>query len=145
MPGCAGVVEEAPQGPLTDMGWEISPEGHRQILVRSAQESNLPLYVTENGCSYPTGPGPDDTIEDLERVDFYAQHLRAIGRARERGADVRGYFAWSLLDNFEWAEGYQQRFGLTWVDFGTFARTPKASYHWYADLIRAAREIPAQG
>lgn len=133
--------------PHTAFDWPVVPAAMTQLLLDLTERypGIPPIYITENGCSYPTGPGPDGTIEDVERVDFYAQHLRAVGRARQRGADVRGYFAWSLLDNFEWAEGYEQRFGLVWVDFGTFARSPKASYHWYAGLIAAVRAGSAAG
>ncbi len=133
--------------PHTAFDWPVVPAAMTQLLLDLTERypGIPPIYITENGCSYPTSPGPDGTIEDVERVDFYAQHLRAVGRARQRGADVRGYFAWSLLDNFEWAEGYEQRFGLVWVDFGTFARSPKASYHWYAGLIAAVRAGSAAG
>lgn len=127
--------------PVTDFGWPVVPAAFGQLLVDlSTRYPDIPpLYVTENGCSDGTGPGPDGQVHDVARVDFYAQHLRALGRARAAGADVRGYFAWSLLDNFEWAEGYQQRFGLTWVDFQTQQRLPKDSFRWLADVIRRVR------
>jgi beta-glucosidase len=90
------------------------------------------VYVTENGCSYPG-------IEDPRRVAYLDGHIRAVEAAVAEGVDVRGYFVWSLLDNFEWAEGYTQRFGLVHVDYDTQRRTPKTSYGWYRDLIRTQR------
>jgi beta-glucosidase len=92
--------------------------------------------VTENGAAYDDVVGPDGRIDDLDRLAFLDQHLRAVHAAVEAGADVRGYFAWSLLDNFEWAEGYAKRFGLVHVDYATQRRTPKASAHWYAEVCR---------
>ncbi|CAM5303879.1 6-phospho-beta-galactosidase [Streptomyces alboniger] len=91
-----------------------------------------PLVVTENGCSY-------EGIDDQERIAFLDGHLRALHRALEAGVDVRGYFVWSLLDNFEWAEGHRRRFGLVHVDHATQERTPKASYHWLREVLRAQR------
>jgi beta-glucosidase len=87
------------------------------------------LYVTENGAAYP------DRIDDTDRVSFLDGHLRAAHSAIEQGVDLRGYFCWSLLDNFEWAEGYAKRFGLVHVDFATQARTLKQSAHWYSQVI----------
>ena len=144
MPGCAGVVEEAPQGPLTDMGWEISPEGHRQILVRSAQESNLPLYVTENGSAWPDEVAADGAVHDDQRTDYLLGHLGAVRAAMTDGADIRGYFAWSLMDNFEWSHGYSKRFGIVHVDYDTQVRTVKDSGHRYAQII-AERTLGAAG
>lgn len=89
-----------------------------------------PVVITENGCSY-------EGVEDRERIAFLDAHIRAVHDAVTAGVDVRGYFVWSLLDNFEWAEGYARRFGLVHVDYGTLARTPKASYHWLRDALRA--------
>ena len=116
---------EAPtQGPLTDMGWEIYPEGLQAFLTRTAREytGDLPIFVTENGMASATNPDPD-------RIDYIDQHLRAVQGAIADGAPVAGYFAWSLMDNYEWALGYEKRFGLVHVDFETLARRPKASYH----------------
>jgi len=126
---------EAPtQGPLTQMGWEIYPDGLRDILIRTAQDytGDLPLYVTENGMANP------DTLTtpDTARIDYLSQHLTAVQQAITAGAPVQGYFCWSLMDNFEWALGYEKRFGLVHVDFGTLARTPKASYHALAQWLR---------
>jgi beta-glucosidase len=116
--------------PLTDSGWEVNPAGLTDLLVQLHQTyPGLPLYVTENGAAYP------DRIEDSDRVSFLDGHIRAAGAAIEQGVDLRGYFCWSLLDNFEWAEGYAKRFGLVHVDFATQARTLKQSAHWYAQVI----------
>ena len=127
--------------PTTDFGWPIVPEGLREMvgLLRTRYPDLPPLYVTENGCSYATGPDTDGRVDDRARIDYLDAHLRALADAIGDGADVRGYYCWSLLDNFEWAEGYTQRFGLVHVDYDTLKRTPKASYDWYAELIRATR------
>ncbi|KAA9377066.1 beta-glucosidase [Microbispora cellulosiformans] len=115
--------------PMTAFGWPVVPGGLRELLesltVRYG-DALPPVYVTENGCSY-------DGLDDQERIAYLDGHIRAM---READADVRGYFVWSLLDNFEWAEGYHQRFGLVHVDFQTQRRTPKASYHWFADYLK---------
>jgi len=90
------------------------------------------LEVTENGCSYGDAPGADGRIHDTRRIDYYRGYLEALALAIEHGADVRGYHAWTLLDNFEWAMGFSQRFGLAYVDFPSAARTLKDSGHWFA-------------
>ena len=123
--------------PLTAMGWEVQPEGLTRLLLRLHEEHpDLPLAVTENGAAYDDVVGPEGTVDDPDRLAYIADHLRAVHAAREAGADVRGYFAWSLLDNFEWAEGYAKRFGLVHVDYASQRRTPKASAHWYAEVCR---------
>ena len=94
------------------------------------------LYVTENGCASPTGPAADGRVHDAERVDYLAGHIGQVARAIDDGCDVRGYFAWSLLDNFEWAAGYSQRFGIVWVDFdGDGRRVVKDSGWWLRDVV----------
>jgi beta-glucosidase len=131
---------------LTDFGWPVVPEGLHELLVtmRERYGERLPtVYVTENGCSYADGPDDEGRVRDDRRISFYDKHLRALARAIDDGVDVGGYFAWSILDNFEWAEGYTQRFGLVHVDFGTQHRTPKDSYHWYAETIRQQQARPA--
>ena len=133
---------EFPQlpGPYTDMGWPIDAEGMRALLVRLSQEHpGLPLYVTENGAAYGDGPGPDGAVHDEQRIAYLRGHLEAVAQAVEDGADVRGYFLWSLLDNFEWAYGYSKRFGIVHVDYDTQVRTPKDSAHWYAEVIRTGQ------
>ena len=121
--------------PVTDFGWPVVPSGLPELLTafRERYGDRLPpVVITENGCSY-------DGVDDQERIAFLDGHIRALHRASEQGVDVRGYFVWSLLDNFEWAEGYQRRFGLVHVDFETQTRTPKSSYGWYRELLRAQR------
>ncbi|MEV4361114.1 GH1 family beta-glucosidase [Nonomuraea sp. NPDC049625] len=120
--------------PTTAFGWPVVPDGLRELLtgLKSRYGSALPpIHITENGCS------TDDTLEDHSRIEFLEGHIAAMRRAMAEGVDVRGYFVWSLLDNFEWAEGYHQRFGLVHVDFETQHRTPKASYRWLREQLRA--------
>ena len=95
------------------------------------------LYVTENGAAYDDTPDADGFVQDDARLDYYDQHLRAVLDAIDLGVDVRGYFAWSLLDNFEWAWGYEQRFGIVRVDYDTQVRTPKASALWYSQVAKS--------
>ncbi len=123
----------------TETGWEFFPAGLTETLLRLHREyGGLPLYVTENGAAFYDPPSAvDGRIEDPLRVHYLREHLRAVRAAREGGADVRGYFAWSLLDNLEWAHGFSKRFGLVHVDFASQRRTPKASAHWYARCIGA--------
>ena len=120
------------QGPRTDFDWEVWPDSLYTMLMRvTADYGRVPIEITENGCSYGDTPGADGTIRDQRRIDFYRGYIGAVGRAIAQGADVRGYHAWTLLDNFEWAEGFAQRFGLAHVDFATCERTIKQSGHWY--------------
>ncbi|GAA0922396.1 GH1 family beta-glucosidase [Nonomuraea longicatena] len=124
--------------PTTAFGWPVVPDGLRELLVGLTTRYGTalpPLYVTENGCSQDDTRSPGGTVDDPARIAYLEGHLAAVERARAEGADVRGYFVWSLLDNFEWAEGYHQRFGLVHVDFATGERTPKASYHWLRDHL----------
>ncbi|GAA1531461.1 GH1 family beta-glucosidase [Kribbella lupini] len=121
--------------PETDFGWPVVPEAFGEILqiFRQRYGDRLPpIYITENGCSY-------DGVDDQDRIAYLDGYVRALKIAIDDGLDVRGYFQWSLLDNFEWAAGYSQRFGLVHVDFETLERTPKASYAWYRDLIAKSR------
>lgn len=126
-----------PRPPLTTMGWEVEPGGLEEVLGRvAAQLPGLPMRVTENGAAFPDGVrGPGGRVEDVDRVDYLRGHLAAVGRARAAGAPVLDYFAWSLLDNFEWAQGYTQTFGMVSVDPLTQDRTPKRSFSWYADHV----------
>jgi beta-glucosidase len=122
--------------PRTAMGWEIEGEGLAEVLVRLDREyPRLPLYVTENGAAFDDGPDADGVVRDDERVRFLEEHLRAAHTALRAGVDLRGYFVWSLLDNFEWAEGYSKRFGIVYVDYETQRRTPKESAAWYRDVV----------
>jgi beta-glucosidase len=123
----------------TDMGWEIYPQGLTELLVGLHREYALPpIFITENGiaCADVLQGG---AVNDAGRIDYVRRHLEALAAAREEGVDVRGYFYWSLLDNYEWDSGYAKRFGLVHVDYTTQQRTPKASAHWYARTARAVR------
>ena len=125
-------------GPVTDYGWEIRPGGMNRMLHRIGRDyPGMPLYITENGCSFASEPGPDGRIRDVDRITFLEGYIGQLGRAMSEGVDVRGYFLWSLIDNFEWQAGYTQRFGLIDCDFaGGGTRTIKDSGYWYRDLIR---------
>ncbi|HMK96895.1 MAG TPA: family 1 glycosylhydrolase [Acidimicrobiales bacterium] len=116
----------------TAMGWEIDPPGLTATLVRVRDDfTHLPLYVTENGVALNDYRGPDGAVHDPGRVEYLAAHIDAVAEAIDQGVDVRGYFTWSLMDNFEWQEGYAMRFGLAWVDYPTGERVRKDSFHWY--------------
>ncbi|TAP41203.1 GH1 family beta-glucosidase [Arthrobacter sp. S39] len=127
--------------PRTAMNWEVNPDGLRKLLVRLGREYPTlpPLYITENGAAYEDTLGPDGVVRDAERTGFILDHIAAVGEAIDQGADVRGYFVWSLLDNFEWSWGYGKRFGIVRVDYGTFERTVKDSGLAYARQIAAAK------
>ncbi|MFJ6998133.1 GH1 family beta-glucosidase [Streptomyces sp. NPDC003090] len=136
-PGAEGHVrfEPAP-GPRTAMDWPVDADGLYELLTRLRDElPRVPLVITENGAAYDDYADPSGAVHDPERVAYLRQHLAAVHRAIEDGADVRGYFLWSLLDNFEWAYGYSKRFGIVHVDFASQRRTPKDSARWYADVI----------
>ncbi|WP_067482488.1 GH1 family beta-glucosidase [Actinomadura hibisca] len=123
--------------PVTGMGWEIDAPGLRETLARVAREyPAVPLYVTENGAGYDEHLNGDGTVHDAGRVAYLDAHLRACHGAIADGVPLRGYFTWSLLDNFEWAWGYSKRFGLVHVDYATQRRVPKDSARWYAEVIR---------
>ena len=100
------------------------------------------MYITENGAAFPDYVGPDGAVHDADRIAYLDGHLRAAHDAIDAGVDLRGYFLWSLLDNFEWAHGYHKRFGLTWVDYPTGTRLPKDSFSWFRDVV-AANALPA--
>ncbi|MET7968450.1 GH1 family beta-glucosidase [Micromonospora sp. NPDC005305] len=126
--------------PRTAMDWEIVPDSFTELLVRLHRDyPGVPLVITENGAAFDDKPDADGFVADDDRVAYLTEHLRAVARARQAGADVRGYFAWSLLDNFEWAYGYDKRFGIVRVEYDTQRRTPKRSAHWYRDTIRRVR------
>ena len=139
-PAADGVHNHPRDLPLTSMDWEVQPEGLTRLLLRLQDEytgpAGIALYVTENGAAYDDVPDAGGHVEDVERREFFDLHLRAVHEAVQRGVDVRGYFAWSLLDNYEWAWGYHKRFGIVRVDYDTLERTPKASARWYATVAR---------
>jgi beta-glucosidase len=130
-------LEETPAQPATtSFGWSVIPDSLYAVLTRVAREyTPLPLYVTESGASFDDYVDPEGGIDDVERIDYLAGYFDAAGRAIRDGVDLRGYFVWSLLDNFEWGEGYSKRFGIVYVDYRTQERLPKASAHWYRELI----------
>ncbi|MEV5975462.1 family 1 glycosylhydrolase [Streptomyces sp. NPDC052114] len=131
-------------GELTAMDWPVDPTGLKDLLLEyTAQAPGVPLYVTENGAAYDDRPGPGGQVHDPERIRYLHGHLAAVHEAIAEGADVRGYYLWSLLDNFEWAYGYSKRFGAVHVDYATQARTPKSSAHWYAK-VAASGELPRE-
>ncbi|WP_371330033.1 GH1 family beta-glucosidase [Streptomyces sp. TP-A0356] len=128
-------VRQIEDRPVTDFGWPVVPEALTELLTgfRERYGDRLPpVVITENGCSY-------EGLDDQDRIAYLDGHIRALHRAVAAGVDVRGYFVWSLLDNFEWAEGYARRFGLVHIDHDTLERTPKASYAWLRDVLRAQR------
>jgi len=120
----------------TDIGWPIYPEGLYRVLTYMTQRyGRVPIYITENGACYNHEP-EDGRVRDGKRIDYLRKHLIQLHRCLSSGVDVRGYMLWSLLDNFEWAEGYSKRFGIVFVDFDTLERIPKDSYYWYRKVIR---------
>lgn len=131
---------DAHEGPLTEGGWEVWPEGFYQLLMQITREYNKPVMeITENGCSYLDGPSGDGLAPDPRRIAFLRGYLGALARAMRDGANIRAYHHWSLMDNFEWAEGYTQRFGLAYVDFRDQKRTVKDSGRWYAKLAATGK------
>ncbi|MFI0979565.1 GH1 family beta-glucosidase [Streptomyces sp. NPDC021093] len=142
-PAADTVAFHQPPGGRTEMGWSIDPSGLYELLVRYGREApGVPLYITENGAAYDDKPGADGTVHDPERIAYLHAHLAVVQDALAVGADVRGYFLWSLMDNFEWAYGYSKRFGAVHVDFTTQVRTPKSSARWYAEAARTGSLPP---
>ncbi|MHA7133278.1 GH1 family beta-glucosidase [Oerskovia turbata] len=142
----ADSVFNHPRGlPVTDQNWEIQPEGLTRLLNRLHADytgpAGVPLYITENGCAFDDVVEADGSVDDQNRLEFFDAHLRAVKDAIDDGADVRGYFAWSLLDNFEWSWGYSKRFGIVRVDYETQERTVKASGRWFAQ-VAAQNTVP---
>ena len=136
-PGLRGAELLPPRGPLTAFGWEQDPAGLLELLLRLDRDHpGVPLLITENGAAFDDVVDPNGRVQDSDRVTYLSEHLRAVYRAIGAGVDLRGYVGWSLLDNFEWAEGYSKRFGLVHVDFRTQRRTVKESGHWYARVMR---------
>jgi beta-glucosidase len=137
----APVVREVPQDrPRTAMGWPITPERFTELLVRIGRDyPGVPIVITENGAAFDDTADAENFVRDEGRTSYLAEHIAAVAVARQQGADIRGYFAWSLLDNFEWAFGYEKRFGIVRVDYDTQIRTPKQSALWFRDTIRRVR------
>ncbi|WP_035845083.1 GH1 family beta-glucosidase [Kitasatospora azatica] len=136
-PGSESVLFHLPPGGTTEMGWAIDPSGLYDLLTEAGRANpGLALMVTENGAAFPDVLTAEGAVHDPERIAYLHSHLAAVHRAVADGADVRGYFLWSLLDNFEWAHGYAKRFGAVYVDYATQRRIPKSSAHWYARTAR---------
>ena len=134
-------VGQSPAEPATtSFGWSVIPDSLHAVLHRVSREfTSLPIYITENGASFDDYVDPDGAVNDPERVSYFHGYLAAAGRAIGEGVNLKGYFAWSFLDNFEWAEGYSKRFGLVYVDYRTQDRIPKSSASWYQRLIAEHR------
>jgi beta-glucosidase len=127
--------------PMTEAGTEITPDAFTDLLVRLRADYDVPILITENGAVFADAPGLDGRVRDERRVQYIKDHLAAVHRALARGVDVRGYCYWSLLDNFEWALGYAQRFGLVHVDYETQKRTIKDSGLYYAGVARTGELV----
>ncbi|GGT78859.1 MULTISPECIES: GH1 family beta-glucosidase [Streptomyces] len=144
-PGADSVAFHRAPGERTAMGWAVDPSALYDLLTRvSSHYPGLPLVISENGAAYEDEVGADGTVHDPERAAYVHAHLDAVHRAIEDGVDVRGYFLWSLMDNFEWAYGYAKRFGAVHVDYATLARTPKTSAHWYGRVARSGELVAPQ-
>ncbi len=132
-----GLTEVAPTLPTTGMGWEIAPDSLHELLVGLKRDyGDIPIAITENGSAYDDPVPTNGVVEDPERLAYLRAHLAAVERAAADGVNVEGYFAWSLLDNFEWEHGYEKRFGIVYVDYATQRRIPKQSALWYRDFIQ---------
>jgi beta-glucosidase len=132
-----------PERRHTEMGWEVYPDGLHRLLVRLADDYGpAAIYVTENGAAFGDVRVHDGRVHDPERTEYLESHIAAVGHAVSDGAPVKGYFVWSLLDNFEWALGYSKRFGIVYVDYPTLERVPKDSFYWYRDHIAGRRATP---
>ncbi len=128
-------MEGGREGPKTDIGWEVWPKALYDMVMRITRDYNRPVIeITESGCAYNERPDATGLIQDARRISYHREYLAALARARSDGADVRGYHAWSLIDNFEWAEGFSQRFGLAYVDYKTQNRAIKDSGKWYSQV-----------
>jgi len=120
----------------TDMGWDIRPECLHDSISEARKYTDLPIYITENGSAWKDEPDANGEVADHDRIDYLEKHLREIARMNADGLNIKGYFAWSLMDNFEWSDGYTKRFGLVYTDYATLKRTPKKSYHRYAEIVK---------
>lgn len=146
------VVGAGPHGPQlqrnseaqhTEMDWEVYPDGLYELLVRVGRDYSPPaIYVTENGAAFGDVRVHDGSVHDPERTAYLQTYIGAVGRAIEAGVPVKGYFVWSLFDNFEWGHGYSKRFGIVYIDYPTLERVPKDSFYWYRDLIAGRRDAP---
>ncbi|MFP8883010.1 GH1 family beta-glucosidase [Streptomyces mangrovi] len=145
-PGGDDVAFHRTPGETTAMGWTIDPTGMYDLLLRVRDDfPGMPVVITENGAAFDDYVDPEGRVLDPQRISYLHGHLAAVHRAIEAGADVRGYFLWSLLDNFEWGYGYSKRFGAVYVDYATGRRVPKASARWYAQVVRDGALPPEPG
>lgn len=145
-PGADAVAFHRAPGEPTAMGWAVDPSALYDLLTRVSEAyPHLPLVISENGAAYEDVVSPDGSVHDPERAAYVHAHLEAVHRAIEVGVDVRGYFLWSLLDNFEWGYGYAKRFGAVRVDYDTLERTPKSSARWYAKVARTGELVAPDG
>ena len=123
------------------MGWEIYPEGLTELLLRLHQDYTLPAtYISENGAAFDDQP-VDGQVHDIDRIDYLASHITAVHEAIQQGVPMAGYMVWSLMDNFEWASGYEKRFGIVHIDYETQKRTPKDSALWYRDFLMRQKAL----
>ena len=140
-PGADAVEFVKQDGPFTEMGWHIAPDGFEELLVAVHEEfPQLPLMITENGAAF-ADEVVDGEIHDADRIDYLRRHLTALHRVIQRGVGVRGYLLWTVMDNFEWSWGFTRRFGIVHVDYDTLQRTVKDSGRWYSRLVNT-RRIP---
>jgi beta-glucosidase len=145
LPGSLGVWSVPPAGvELTSMGWPVEPQGLADLLIELHRDYGpARIVVTENGAAFDDEPGPDGVVHDARRIAFLHDHVAAARAALEAGVPLAGFLVWSLLDNFEWAEGYSKRFGLVHIDFASQVRTPKESARWYGRVVRGEDRLPA--
>ena len=136
-------MERNAENEHTDMGWEVYPDGLHKLLVRVARdyEPNA-IYITENGAAFGDVRVHNGRVHDPERTSYIQSHIAAVGRAVADGSPIKGYFVWSMLDNFEWAFGYSKRFGIVYIDYPTLERVPKDSFYWYRDFIASRARTP---
>jgi beta-glucosidase len=136
-------VVRNPEASYTDMDWEVYPDGLYRLLMRVTDDyAPAAIYVTENGAAFGDVRVHDGRVHDTERTEYLESYLGSVARAFADGAPVKGYFVWSLLDNFEWQHGYSKRFGIVFVDYPTLERVPKDSFYWYRDFVAGARRSP---
>ena len=135
-------VSPVPNACYTDLGWEIFPNGLRDLLVNVGRKYPVgKLFVTENGAAFPDVWDGGDRVSDTRRVDYLRTHITACAEAIEQGAPLYGYFVWSLMDNYEWSEGYAKRFGMVYIDYPTQRRVIKESGYWYGALLDAFHAV----
>ncbi len=143
-PGDEEIEFMPPTGKVTAMGWNVDPSAFHAHILKTHRETGKPLYVTENGSAWDDVVDEDGRVRDADRIDYLHGHLDAVLKAIAEGADVRGYMAWSLMDNFEWAQGYAKRFGIVRVDYDTLERRWKDSAYYYREVVRRRELVPAE-